>query len=485
MANSLSRSAPVYEIDALATGLAKIKALPTDVGNARRLVGLFHQDIRYCPAFKKWFIWDGTRWVKDDAGKIVGYAKKTIKAMHRHTGTEEDDEKRKASAGWNFLSESLARIKAMIELAKDDPRIVVHPSELDSDPMKLGVESGTVDLRTGQHLIPSRTEYITKLAHVHFDSSAECPAWTEFVERIFNGDKELIAYHQRLCGYCLTGLTREQFIFIAFGRGANGKTVFWETIGTLMGDYAKTTPPETLMKRKNNGGPSPDLARLLGVRLALASEPDDGAVLNEALVKRITGQDTIACRHLYAEYFEFKPQFKTVLRTNDKPIIRSDSYATWRRMQLIPYTATIPEKDQDKKLTEKLQCELPGILNWALEGLRAYLAGGLEPPKSVRDAVAEYRSEMDILADWIGECLVKVDGVRTSVADLYDSYQTCCKASGHRPFGRKRLSQKLQLRGFESGRTGKGRYLVGLSLRPTPDKASLMDQTAVGPMGTG
>ena len=121
------------------------------------------------------------------------------------------------------------------------------------------------------------------------------------------------------------------------------------------------------------------------------------------LVERITGQETIACRHLYAEYFEFKPQFKTVLRTNDKPIIRSDSYATWRRMQLIPYTATIPEKDQDKKLTEKLQCELPGILNWALEGVRAYLADGLETPKSGRYAVSDSRSDMAILVAWMDD----------------------------------------------------------------------------------
>ena len=482
MGASQGDAMPKYGMSALVRRLSEIEANYTDLGNARRLVGLFGADIRYCPEFNQWFVWDGLRWVRDEDGKISRYSKQVIKVMYA-LASEEQTVHSPELGSWASKTESAYRIKTMIELAKTENNIPVRASQLDVDPMLLGVKNGVIDLRTGQLLAPRREDYITKQARVHVDPSAECPRWNGFTWRIFDGDKELIAYHQRLAGYCLTGLAHEHYLFIPFGHGANGKTVYWETLGTLMGDYAATTPPETLMKRKNTGGASPDLARLPGVRLALASEPDEVSVLAEALVKRMTGQDTISCRDLYGKYFEFKPQFKVVLRTNDKPIIRSDSYATWRRIQLIPYSVTIPESEWNKELIEQLQNELPGILNWALEGLRAYLRDGLEPPKCIQDAVSEYRSEMDIIGDWIDECCVEDPHAKVSAKDLYASYRNWSQASGQHPFGKKRFSQKLEGKGFEKDRTGQVRFYVGLALK-TNDPDDMLNQTVHGAMGT-
>ncbi|MCZ6770496.1 MAG: phage/plasmid primase, P4 family [Proteobacteria bacterium] len=473
---------PIQDDSALVARLASLNANYTDLGNARRLVGLFGADLRFCPQHKRWLVWDGSRWVWDEDGRINLYAKSVIKVMHLQASQEKNDTVRAKLAGWAWTSESAHRIEAMIKLAATEPRIPVHPSQLDPDPMLLGVANGTVDLRTGKLRASRREDFITKQAAVRFDPSAECPRWNSFASRIFDGPKGLFEYHQRLAGYCLTGLAREHYLFIPLGQGANGKTVFWETLGTLMGNYAATTPPETLMKRKNTGGPSPDLARLPGVRLALASEPDEASVLAEALVKRMTGQDTIYCRDLYGKPFEFKPQFKIVLRTNDKPIIRSDSYATWRRIQLIPYPVTIPKSERNKELLEQLEGELPGILNWVLEGLRAYLRDGLAPPKCIQDAVSQYRSEMDILGDWIEECCEEDPHAKVSAKELYTSYRNWSQSSGHQPVSKKRLSQKLQNRGIERTRTGKGRFYVGLALK-TIDLDDVSNQTVHGPMG--
>jgi len=434
------------------------------LGNVRRLVAKFGQNLRYCPQHGAWLYWDEQRWRRDELGQINQFAKSIVRDMYLRAFRQENEEAREKLVRWALQSEYVGRIAAMIELAKTEPGIPVAPRELDREPMLLGVENGVVELHTGELRPAKREDLITKQAGVAFDPNAECPKWTEFLQTIFDGDKDLIAYHQRLVGYCLTGLTSEQFLFIPWGQGANGKSVLWETIKALLGDYAATTPPEMLMKRRNPGGPSPDLARLQGVRLSLACEPEEGSLLAESIVKRITGQDTIACRELYGKIFEYQPQFKTVLITNHKPIIRGDDHAIWRRIQLIPHPVTIPPEMQDKRLFKTLRAELPGILNWALKGLRAYLKDGLAPPSCVDEAVREYRSEMDILGDWIADCAIEEPDCRTLVRDLYGSYQVWCMESGHHPFSKKRFSQKLDERGFERSKTGEGRNFIGLRL---------------------
>ena len=190
---------------------------------------------------------------------------------------------------------------------------------LDSNPTLLGVPNGTIDLRTGTLRKPSRKDYITKLTGATYDPEARCPVWGQFLKKIFKEDKELISYIQRLAGYCLTGVTREQKIWILWGEGANGKTKLVETLRELQGDYAMAADPETFMQRRNTSAASPDLARLRADRLVTSTEPNEGCRLAEAAVKRITGEDRIACRHLYSEPFEFTPQFKVLLATNHKP----------------------------------------------------------------------------------------------------------------------------------------------------------------------
>ncbi|MDT7898637.1 MAG: DNA primase, partial [Armatimonadota bacterium] len=100
----------------------------------------------------------------------------------------------------------------------------------------------------------------------------------------------------------------------------------------------------------------------------------------EELIKTLTGGDTVAARFLYREFFEFRPRFKAWLAANYKPEIRGSDYAIWRRIRLIPFTVTIPPDEQIPDLAEQLKGELLGILNWALEGLRDWLANGLQPP---------------------------------------------------------------------------------------------------------
>ena len=285
----------------------------------------------------------------------------------------------------------------------------IHAAELDANPLLLAVQNGVVDLSTGLPITPERSQLITKQAGTKFDPAATCPIWRSFLSQVTDGDQDLAAFLQRMAGYLLTGITDEQCLFLLLGPGANGKSVFLNTLQSLMGDYASSTPPETLLARRDTAAATPDLARLRGARLVVASEPRDGSVMEEALVKRLTGQDKIVCRDLYSSFFEYYPTFKFVLATNSKPIIQGTDHAIWRRIHLIPFRIIVPPERKDKQLIRKLELELPGILNWVLEGVRAHQSGGLQPPPCVVEATRSYRSDMDVLGEWIEEeCLVGV-----------------------------------------------------------------------------
>jgi putative DNA primase/helicase len=242
--------------------------------------------------------------------------------------------------------------------------------------------------------------------------------------------------------------------------------VFLRVIEDLWGDYACATPPETLLVRRGAGGARPDLAKLRGARLVVASEPSDNSVLEEALVKRLTGQDKIVCRDLYSSLIEYVPTFKFVLATNSKPIVHGTDHAIWRRIHLIPFNVTFRLHEQDKQLITKLKTELPGILNWALNGTRAYLQNGLNPPSSVVAATQSYRSEMDVLEEWIEDECLRDPASQSLVTKLYAAYTSWCQKNKMRQLTKRAFGPQLEIKGFKRGRgAGGARLYRGIALR--------------------
>jgi putative DNA primase/helicase len=209
------------------------------------------------------------------------------------------------------------------------------------------------------------------------------------------------------------------------------------------------------------------LARLKGVRFIAVSEPDGSRGLAESILKSFTGQDTIVCRRLYQEFFEYRPEGKIFLCANHKPTVAGTDYGFWRRLRLIPFEVQIPESEQDLHLAENLKEEAAGILNWLVEGCLAWQREGLCPPAEVRDATAEYRQESDPLADFIDEECVVEEGRRVAIQALHDRYTTYCYIHGQTPLGRNSFGRAMNGRGFERTRSGAGRitYYLGLGLR--------------------
>lgn len=253
---------------------------------------------------------------------------------------------------------------------------------------------------------------------------------------------------------------------IAWGAmGSNGKSTLFELIQDLMGDYAENTPAETFMAKKHDGIPN-DIARLRGARFVSASETREGRTLNAALVKQVTGQDRITARFLRQEFFTFLPDFKLVLLTNHKPRISGDDKALGRRLLLIPFTQRFEGTKKDKKIPEKLRKELPGVLNWCLEGCLQWQKQGLCPPEEVIEATKEYQEENDLISNWIDECCYQKLDLKTPTAILYSNFCNWCENNGERNFLNKNaFAQKLVGKGYSTQKGAKGiRCIRGLAM---------------------
>lgn len=323
----------------------------------------------------------------------------------------------------------------------------VGVEQFDADPWLLNVANGTIDLRTGELREHRREDLLTKLCPVPFDPDATCPTFEGFLDRILP-DPEVHAFVQRAVGYALTGSTREQVLFILWGGGANGKTTLVEALLAVLGDYGLMTPTDTIAARRETSIPN-DVARLRGARFVGAIETDENRRLAEARVKQLTGSDTISARHMRAEWFDFKMSGKLFLATNHKPVIRGTDYAIWRRIRLVPFTITIPDDEKDGALPDKLLAEAPGILRWAVDGCAAWQHEGLGAPEAVSVATDDYRTEQDVLGEFIRDCCSTHPDASCTAAELYDAFADW---HGGRPMNKKTFGLRLQERGFEPSR---------------------------------
>jgi P4 family phage/plasmid primase-like protien len=434
----------------------------TDLGNARRLVALHGQDLRYSNQYG-WHVWDQRRWEQDNNGAVERYAKTAVRNIYVEAASCDNKENREAIANHAHRSESDARIKSMISLAKSELELVVRHQELDRDPWLLNVNNGTLNLKTGELMPHRREDLITKLIPLDYNPEAVCPTWLCFLDRVTGDNDELISFFQKAVGYSLTANTREQCFFILYGTGANGKSTFLNIVSALLGDYAMQTRTETLLVKRSDQIPN-DIARLAGARFVSAVETESGRRLAEGLVKQMTGGDKMTARFLHHEFFEFEPTFKLWLAVNHKPRVVGTDRAVWRRIRLIPFTVTIAESEQDPDLGEKLKEELPGVLAWAVTGCELWRTNGLKPPKAVTAATQEYCDESDVVAAFIDECCEQKPDAQVTKAMLYEAYAEWAKRSGEYASSKKDFGSRLKEKGFSDNRTTEGRFWVGINL---------------------
>ena len=310
---------------------------------------------------KQWFIWNGNHWESDQCAFINRLAYRFItevKAVLVNMNNYNE-----ASNLSSF--ESLNRLENISKFAATDRS--VSASDFDTDPFLLATQDNWIDLKTGRSITPNPDFLVSKALSISHSVQAECPNFRKFLNDVFEEDSELIEFVQRAIGYSLTGSTAEQCLFIMIGDGANGKSTFINVMNKLLGTYGTTAASQTLIA---NGGASvgDDLVDLIGARLITVSETEEGQSLAEAKIKQMTGGDTLKGRPLYGNWVQFSIIGKLWLATNNLPQINNTDHGIWRRIKAIPFNRTFSAEEQDKYLSDKLMAELPGILNWAIEG---------------------------------------------------------------------------------------------------------------------
>ena len=453
----------------------------THAGNGERFVLWRGGNVRYCPSFEWWYVWNVVegRWAKDELGIVQELGKEVIRLLYAEAANHADSSKRKELAKWATQCETPGAVNQMLEWAKTDPCIAVSFDIFDKDPLHLNLKNGWIDMKAMTFFPHAKDKFFTMLIPVEYDPKATCPQWIAFLNRIFksNPEKDLIIdFIQRAIGYTLTGDTSERAIFLMHGLGANGKTVFIRVLEHLFGEYGASVSSVSFTTAMATNVRN-DLARLKGKRFVWASENSSDTVLDEENIKRWTGGDTVVCRFLFREEFTYRPNFKIWWVFNHRPKIRDATDSIWDRIHLIPCEERIPSAEQDKHLTEKLILELPGIFNWALEGYKKLRRGGLNPPKAVKEATVEYRNDEDALHDFLesyfvlqGSVTTLSDDWRTPFGEIYDLYKEWSFTQGYKkPWSKKKIGSLLGER-FQQHRTGTSREYIGLRPRRLTDR---------------
>ena len=414
------------------------------------------QQLRFVAEWGCWYIWDGQRWAKDRELRATD----AVRAFAR-----------RAASGTANLKEGQARslcslgtIRAIETLSKADQRLAVSSDAWDADPRVLNTPSGLVDLRTGVIIPHERGHLCTKITGCAVAEPGVPPArWLAFLDELTGSDPEYISYLQRMCGYFLTGATSEHALFFAWGTGRNGKSVFTNTLRNVMGDYATSTPQETLTANTQPQHPT-ELADLRGARLVTAQEMEDNRRWAESRIKQMTGGDPIKARFMNQDFFEYHPQFKLFIAGNHKPGLSSINTAMQRRIHLLPFVHTVPENKVDRDLEAKLRGDAPAILRWMIDGCLLWQRDRLEQPSVVKNATEDYITSEDVIGRWIADCCASDPRSKVLSGHLFVSYTIWCAANNERPKTKNQLTSDLKGRGWRYDQTGGKRGFVGWRL---------------------
>lgn len=425
---------------AKAAGVGNGRLQLTEFGLAERMIEAYGAGLMYVPELDEWRKWSGVYWQRVPPVELEHLAKQTVRALVAEANHAQAPEERAALVKFSHASQRASIVAHTVSLARSDPRVVVSVDELDPLGYLMGARNGVIDLRTGALLPADPAHRITSVVGCGYDPSAVCQLWEATVSDIFCGDMEMVEFVQRLIGYSLLGRPIEDIMPIFYGAGSNGKSTLLGAVQAALGGYARTSSAETFMSSGPSAGRAgaarEDVLRLRGARFVYIDEPDDGAELREALIKSITGGEMMAARALYArQTVEYRPAFVLFCGTNYRPIIKGDDHGIWRRIVLLPFTRNFdadPTARKDGKRKDRLREAdmLPGVLAWCVRGALAYQQRGLDMPPAVQAARAQYRRDMDLLAEWLEECCELGDEYFASSQELWISWEAWARARG-------------------------------------------------------
>ena len=348
------------------------------------------------------------------------------------------------------------------------PMIEIDTKALNSDAFLLNTPLATYDLRKGIHGARAHDpeDFITKITAVSPSEKGK-DIWLDCLNTIFNCDHELIEYVQMICGLAAIGKVFVEAMIIAYGEGGNGKSTFWNSIFRVLGLYSGKISADTLTVgcRRNI---KPEMAEMNGRRLLIASESQEGARLNDSIVKQLCSTDEVFAEKKYKDPFYFTPCHTLVLYTNHLPRVSGNDEGIWRRLIVIPFTNKLTGSGDIKNYADYL-FENAGeyILTWIIEGAKKVIDKGynIPVPKVVKDAIDEYREQNDWFHHFLEDCCDVDSSYMESSNDLYKAYCKYCDDTNE--FKRNALDfyNTLETNGFTKFIKKRKRFIKGLKLK--------------------
>ena len=408
-----------------------------EIGIGNLFADFFYPIARYNPDRGVWYVYDGHIWRADkDNLKVAEMAKVLADQLYTYALKIRDEAVR---TRYIQRIQKLQKRKNRETMLKDARS--VHPIPMDAfdhDKFLFNCKNGTLDMRTLEFHEHNPRDFLTCMSGVTYDPDADCPRWHSFISEVMCGDDALASYLQRALGYALTGDTSLECLFILYGATSrNGKGTTMETFLKIMGDYGKTSNPEMLGSKfnSNSSGPSEEIARLAGVRFVNISEPEKKVTFNAALVKRMTGNDTLNARFLHENSFDFRPVFKIFINTNYLPNVTDMTLFESGRLKIIPFKRHFEEAEQDKGLKTQFAEDknLSGIFNWCLEGYRMFRVQHLDAPEAVKAATKEYEEDSDRVGQFMNAWIEDGEDYEVRTMAVYRLYNTFCEEYGYHP----------------------------------------------------
>lgn len=458
-------------VSANATQSLVIKAFEeTDTGNARFLIERFGANLRYNYENKQWMLFNGKYWQYDYTDKVKRLVELLVEEMQQNAlkSQNESFKKHAKKSGNRGAKEN------MLVEARHLEGVAVLNSDLDKNKILFNCKNGTVNLKSGEITKHNKIDLISKYSDVNYTPNSYPTRFMEFLEDIigdfdeqgqWQADGEKINYLQKIMGYSLTGLTNEQCMFFLIGNGSNGKSVLMDILQNIIGEYGAIADKDLLIDKKMQNSNASQVARLDGRRLCLVGETEEHDKLKEAFVKSMTGgSDKLVGKFLYANEFEFTPEFKIFMMSNYEPNISGTDDGIWRRIILLKFNRKFNDNEKDINLTTKLLAERDAIFTWMVEGAMEVLKDGLGKPDFVKKEVEKYRSDMDQLESWIDERCVRVAGSKTYIKELYANYCSWCKETNVHMKSQPMWSKQM-LKKFNKNRITGGYIYYGIEIK--------------------
>jgi P4 family phage/plasmid primase-like protien len=277
-----------------------------------------------------------------------------------------------------------------------------------------------------------------------FDINANLNNASKFFNQIMKGNTENVDYLQMCLGYCITGEINQRCIYIFWGKGSNGKTTLCDLLNKILGKFCVSVDKQIFITGKKGSSHTEYLMPLIGARVAIYAETEEGDSLNEALIKSLTGGDVISARAIFGKQFSFKPTSKYIMLTNEKPNFNINSKAMLDRLKYIPFSAFFDDKftcdnpnlgqyKRDIEFIDKLSTiNLHEVFMWLCIGANKYynlISAGkiMIVPKNLEEARDEYINELDSAVGFIDDMCIKGDKLSVNRSELYQAYSNWFK----------------------------------------------------------